>query len=131
MFLKKILSLLIVVASLISCSNDKVAVANNIEVSIDSLKAVSGFDKREDVFEYKVDNNTFTNTNDICGIQKYNRFNDLNNAKEKAKKIFNKDVVVHFNPRNPKQSCLLQPMGIKYYFLFFVLFGLGIFLLML
>jgi len=42
MFLKKILSLLIVVTSLISCSNDKVAVANNIEVSIDSLKAVSG-----------------------------------------------------------------------------------------
>jgi cell wall-associated NlpC family hydrolase len=54
---KKILSLSVVVASIVSCSSDKVSTVNTFEVSVDSLKDASGFDKRENVFEYKVENN--------------------------------------------------------------------------
>ena len=54
---KKILSLLVVITSLASCSSDKVSGVDNFELSIDSLKDANGFDKRENVFEYKVENN--------------------------------------------------------------------------
>ncbi len=54
---KKILSLSIVVASIVSCSEDKINVTDNFEASVDSLKEVTSFDKREYVLEYKLENN--------------------------------------------------------------------------
>ena len=54
---KKIISLSIVIASFVSCNNTaEVTIVDDFEVSVDSLKTASGFDKRENVFEYKLDN---------------------------------------------------------------------------
>jgi len=55
---KKIISPLIIIASFVSCNNNNtVIVSDSFELSIDSLKAVNNFDKRENVFEYKVEKN--------------------------------------------------------------------------
>lgn len=57
LLLKKILPLSIVFASIISCSENKINVADGFETSVDSLKEANNFDKREFVLDYKLDNN--------------------------------------------------------------------------
>lgn len=55
---KKILSLSIVLVSFVSCSSDDITTTvSNYELSIDSLKDASHFDKRENAFEYKIEEN--------------------------------------------------------------------------
>ena len=55
---KKIISLSIVIAGFVSCNDNIVTVAGDFEVLVDSLKVTSDFDKRENVLEYKLENNT-------------------------------------------------------------------------
>ncbi len=60
MLFKKILSISVVVASLVSCTPDSTktnSVESKFEVAIDSLKDATNFDKREYVFDYKIENN--------------------------------------------------------------------------
>ena len=77
-------------------------------------------------YQYLVNDLKLTSKNNICDIINYQRYNNLKDAEIKAITLVQKGIVAYYNPKKITQSCILEPIEIKYHFLSFILLFLGI-----